>query len=133
MTQDAIVTKVFPNRTAEVVVTRATACGSNCGSCESCIFQSELKAVAYNKINARPGQKVQIESKNSAVFSAALMVYVMPLVLFLVGYFVSYAAGASTGICIVVSFLCLILSAFILVRSQRTMPEDKKITFEIVA
>ena len=128
MTQDAIVTKVLPNHLAEVVVTRASACGSNCGSCESCIFQSELKAIAKNKINARPGQKVLIESKNTAVFSAALMVYIMPLVLFLIGYFVSYALGASTGICILVSFLCLVLSAFILVRSQKNIPDEKKIT-----
>ncbi len=133
MTQDAIVTKVLPNHLAEVVVTRASACGSNCGSCESCIFQSELKAIAKNKINARPGQKVLIESKNTAVFSAALMVYIMPLVLFLIGYFVSYALGASTGICILVSFLCLVLSAFILVRSQKNIPDEKKITFDIIA
>ena len=133
MTQDAIVTKVLPNHLAEVVVTRASACGSNCGSCESCIFQSELKAIAKNKINARPGQKVLIESKNNAVFSAALMVYIMPLVLFLIGYFVSYALGASTGICILVSFLCLVLSAFILVRSQKNIPDEKKITFDIIA
>jgi sigma-E factor negative regulatory protein RseC len=133
LTQDAIVTKVLPNHLAEVVVTRASACGSNCGSCESCIFQSELKAIAKNKINARPGQKVLIESKNTAVFSAALMVYIMPLVLFLIGYFVSYALGASTGICILVSFLCLVLSAFILVRSQKNIPDEKKITFDIIA
>ena len=133
MTQDAIVTKVLPNHLAEVVVTRASACGSNCGSCESCIFQSELKTIAKNKINARPGQKVLIESKNTAVFSAALMVYIMPLVLFLIGYFVSYALGASTGICILVSFLCLVLSAFILVRSQKNIPDEKKITFDIIA
>ena len=133
MTQDAIVTKLLPNHTAEVVVTRGSACGSNCGSCESCIFQSELKAIAKNRIDAKPGQKVLIESKNAAVLSAALMVYIMPLVLFLVGYFVSYALGASTGICILVSFSCLILSAFILVYSQKRIPDEKKITFEIIA
>ena len=133
MTQDAVVIKLLPNHTAEVVVTRASACGSNCGSCESCIFQSELKAIAKNRINAKPGQKVLIESNNSAVFSAALLVYIMPLVLFLIGYFVSYAFGASTGISILVSFLCLVLSAFILVRSQKNIPDEKKITFDIIA
>ena len=43
MTQDAVVTKVFPNGMAEVVVARGTACGSNCGNCESCVFQNEPK------------------------------------------------------------------------------------------
>ena len=32
MTQDAVVTKVLPNGMAEVVVSRGTACGSNCGN-----------------------------------------------------------------------------------------------------
>ena len=38
MTQDAIVTRLLPDGMAEVVVTRATACGGNCSSCESCMF-----------------------------------------------------------------------------------------------
>ena len=42
MTQDAVVTKVLPNGMAEVVVSRGTACGSNCGNCESCVFQNEI-------------------------------------------------------------------------------------------
>ena len=74
MTQDAIVTKLLPNSMAEVVVTRSTACGSNCGSCESCIFQSELKAIAKNSINAKPGQRVVISSRTTTVFSAAIIV-----------------------------------------------------------
>ena len=36
MTQEAIVTRRLPDGMAEVVVTRGTACGSNCGNCESC-------------------------------------------------------------------------------------------------
>ena len=53
MTQDAVVTKVFPNGMAEVVVARGTACGSNCGNCESCVFQNEIKAFAKNSVHAK--------------------------------------------------------------------------------
>ena len=60
MTQDAVVTRLLPNNMAEVAVARTTACGGNCPSCESCIFQSELKTLARNRIQARPGQKVVI-------------------------------------------------------------------------
>ena len=56
MTQDAVVTKVFPNGMAEVVVARGTACGSNCGNCESCVFQNEIKAFAKNSVHAKPGE-----------------------------------------------------------------------------
>ena len=114
-------------------MTRSTACGSNCGSCESCIFQSELKAVARNRINARPGQHVVIESRTSKVFSAAVLVYVMPLVLFVLGFVIATVLGASEGLAILVSFLALILAAVILVRQQRRQSEDRQIQFEIIS
>ena len=63
MTQDAVVIRLLPNNMAEVAVTRATACGGNCGSCESCMFQSELHTEARNLIQAKPGQKVTIETR----------------------------------------------------------------------
>ena len=74
MTQDAIVYKCLDAERAEVVVTRATACGSNCASCEACVFQNELKTVARNLIGARPGQKVLIESKSSRMYGAIMLV-----------------------------------------------------------
>lgn len=133
MTQDAIVTKLLPNAMAEVVVTRSTTCGSNCGSCESCIFQSELKAVAKNTINARPGQRVVIESRTSKVFRAAAWVYVMPLLLFVLGFALASLLGASEGISILVSFLFLVLAAVLLVRVHRRQPVDRQIQFEIIS
>ena len=99
MTQDAVVTKLLPNHMAEVAVARSTACGSNCGNCESCIFQHELKVAAKNRIDAKPGQKVVIASKSSTVFGAMLLVYIMPMVLFLLGYAIAYLLDAKEGIC----------------------------------
>ncbi len=133
MTQDAIVTKILPNAMAEVVVTRSTACGSNCASCEACVFQSELKAVAKNRINARLGQRVVIESRNSKVFSAAILVYIMPLLLFVAGFAVATLLGASEGIAILVSFACLVFAAFLLVRSQKNKAAEQQIQFDIIS
>lgn len=132
MTQDAVVTKIFPNNMAEVAVTRMTACGSNCGNCESCIYQNEIKALARNKIDARPGQRVIIESKSSTVFSAAILVYVVPLLLFLAAYALAYLAGAGEGVCIAVSFLGLIVGAAVIVASQRLRRNKNPITFDII-
>lgn len=132
MTQDAVVTKLLPNGMAEVAVARTTACGGNCGSCESCIFQSELKAQARNLIGAKPGQKVVIESRTSKVFRAAALVYVLPIVLFLLGYAAAAALGAGEGLCIAVSFAALLLSAVILVVSQRIRKNRDPITFDII-
>ncbi len=130
MTNDAIVTKLMPNNTAEVVVTRLTACGGNCGSCEGCVCDNEVRAIANNPLGAKPGQKVVIESQSSKVFGAVALVYIMPIVLFLAGYLAAAAVGASEGVCIAVSFGALLLSAAILVVSQKRKKE--KITFNII-
>jgi len=131
MTNEGIVTRLLPNSMAEVAVTRSTACGGNCGSCEACQFQSELKTIARNIAGARPGQKVTIETSSSVIFGAALLVYIMPLIFFILGYVISSLLGASEGICVLVSFVFLVLSAVVLVISQRKK-KNKKIDFEII-
>lgn len=133
MTQDAIVFKCLNDEMAEVVVTRATACGSNCSSCEACVFQNELKTVARNLIGAKPGQKVLIESKSSRVYGAILLVYIVPIVLAIIGCFAAYAAGASEGICVLCTFLGFMLGAAAVVISQKLKQDKQSITFDIVS
>lgn len=131
MTNEGIVTRLLSDSRAEVAVTRGTACGGNCGSCEACQYQNELKTVAVNRLGARPGQRVVIETSSSVIFGAALLVYVMPLVLFVFGYFISSILGASEGVCVLVSFVFLILSAVILVNTQRK-GKKRSIDFNII-
>ena len=133
MTQDAIVFKCLNDEMAEVVVTRATACGSNCSSCEACVFQNELKTVARNLIGAKPGQKVLIESKSSRVYGAILLVYIVPIVLAIIGCFSAYAAGASEGICVLCTFLGFMLGAAVVVISQKLKRDKQSIIFDIVS
>lgn len=133
MTQDAVVTKLMPNNMAEVAVVRGTACGSNCGSCESCIYQNELKTLAKNLISAKPGQKVIIESKSSMVYGAALLVYVLPLVIMIGFYAAAAAAGAAEGLCVAMSFLGLVIGGIIVVLSQRLRKDKNPINFDIVS
>ena len=130
MTQEGIVTKLFPDDMAEVAVTRMTACGGNCGSCESCMLQSEVKTLARNNAGAQPGQKVLIESRSSAVFGAVFLVYVMPLLFFLLGYGAAYLAGLREGLCILCSFLGLAVGAAVLVISQKK--RKSKISYDII-
>lgn len=132
MTQEAVITKLLPEGLAEVVVTRGTACGSNCGNCESCIYDSKVKALAKNEIQAGKGEKVVISSKTSFVFGAAILVYVMPLALFLLGFAVAYMLGAGEGICVLVSFLGLVLGAVIIVLSERLKRDKKPLIYTII-
>ena len=127
MTQDAVVTRVFHNGLAEVVVTRGTACGSNCGNCESCAFQNELKAIAKNTVHATPGEKVIIESVSSRIFGAAFLLYIVPFI----ALFIGYAVAAAKGMCIVVAFAAFALAVLIVVIYQRISKRKKPITFEI--
>ena len=132
MTQDAVVTRLLPDNMAEVAVARTTACGGSCGSCESCIFQGEIKTLARNRIGAKPGQRVVIASRSSTIFGAAALVYIMPIALFILGYALAYAAGASEGLCVAVSFAALLLSAAILVLTQSMKKNKNSFTFDII-
>lgn len=131
MTNEGIVTKLLPNKMAEVAVVRASACGSSCSGCESCMFANEVKAAARNLVGARPGQKVVIESRTSVIVNAALLVYVMPLIFFVAGYALAYAMGASEGICVAVSFVALLISASVLVLFERRKKKDP-INYDII-
>ncbi len=132
MTQDAIVTRILDENMAEVVVTRGTACGANCGNCESCMFDSQLKTPAFNCIKAKPGDRVVIASKSSRVFSAAMLVYVMPLILFIAGYAIAAALSASEGLRIFFSFFGLAVGAVVLILTYKKWKEKNPITFDIV-
>ncbi len=132
MTQEAVVTKLLPNGMAEVAVKRTTACGGNCGSCESCVFENQMKTPALNRLQAKPGQKVMIESQSSKIFKAAFLVYVLPLLFFLAAYALAAAFHLSETGCMIASFFGLLIGAVILVLSQKKRKEKDEITFEII-
>ncbi len=132
MTQDGVVIRLLANNMAEVAVARTTACGGNCPSCESCIFQSEIKTLARNRIDARPGQRVVIATRSRDIFGAAALVYLMPIVLLLLTYALAALCGAGEGLRILLSFLAVLASAGILVLTQRSKKQKNKISFEII-
>ena len=98
-------------------------------------MDSRIKKYAEMIVNysceVKPGERVLIESRPSAVFGAVFLVYVMPLVFFLLGYAAGYLAGLPEGKCILCSFLGLAVGAAILVLSQRGK-RKKQISYEIV-
>lgn len=132
MTQDAVVTKVFPNGMAEVVVARGTACGSNCGNCESCVFQNEIKAFAKNSVHAKLGEKVVIESLSSRIFGAAFIVYIVPMLVFVIGYIIAASCGLSEGMSVLCSFIAFCAAVAVIVVYQRRSKRKNPIKFEIV-
>ena len=90
MTQIATIEKDLGGGYAEISVPRKSACGHDCEECAGCgMTGAAIKARAKNDIGAQPGDKVVVESSTKKIFGVVALVYVLPVVLFLLGYFLS--------------------------------------------
>ena len=84
---------------AEVIRIRESACSGECHKCSGCGAAKETVIVeADNPIGARPGDLVRIQSDNKSVMSAVAVFYVLPIVLFFLGYALGAALGLSGGV-----------------------------------
>jgi sigma-E factor negative regulatory protein RseC len=89
MEQQAQVIRIVDERTAKVAVKRKSACSGDCHTCHGCPHPDEIVMVnADNFVGAQKGDDVIIRSETGRVLKLAAMLYLMPLVLFFVGYFV---------------------------------------------
>jgi sigma-E factor negative regulatory protein RseC len=126
MLQNAIVTAVNGDGTADVVVERAAICGGDCSKCEACMYDNIIKTRAGNRIGAHPGQQVMIETDDGRVMWATAAIYLVPLFMFFLGYGVGWLAGFRQGLNILLSFVFLgvgVLAAhYILKHSQKKTP-----------
>ncbi len=115
MTQIATIERDLGGGYAEISVPRKSACGHDCEECAGCgMTGAAIKARARNDIGAQPGDKVVVESSTRKIFGVVALVYVLPVVLFLLGYFLSegVAEGARYAIAIAafaVSFIPCVL------------------------
>lgn len=132
MTQNAIVTKIADNNTAEVKVIRQSACGGNCSSCESCMYQTEITVNANNCIAAKAGDRVIIESQTSIVLCAAFIVCIVPVILLLLFYFLGSVFGLSQTICMIFAFAGLFAGFALLPVFKRFIPFSK-IKYDIIS
>lgn len=105
MTQVATVEKILPGGRAEISVARQSACTHACSECVGCgrVAAPPVRAVADNPIGAQAGQKVVVESATRQVLGVILLVYVLPVALFFLGYFAlplqSEGARALAAVC----------------------------------
>ena len=99
MTQIATVEKILDANYAEISVPRKSACGHDCEECAGCgVTGAAVHARAQNPIGARPGQKVVVQSDTRRMMGIVVLVYLIPVVLFLAGYLLATALTASVGI-----------------------------------
>lgn len=90
MTQVATVEEILNGGYAMISVPRKSACGHDCEQCAGCgMTGAAIKAKAKNPVEARPGQKVVVESSTKKLLGVVALVYLLPVVFFLLGYFLS--------------------------------------------
>ena len=132
MLQEAVVTGIREDGLAEVVVERLGICGGECSECNECQYENLMKSVVKNPIGAHKGQRVMIETPTAGVFAGALIIYVLPLVLLLVGYALASVFTASEGLLIGAALSGLCLGVFIAVILSRKKHAKNPTPTEIV-
>lgn len=95
MEQLVRVRQVFADGTAEVFRIRESACSGDCHKCSGCGAAKEtVLFTAENPIGAQPGDLVTVVSRSAPVLKAAAVLYVAPLVLFFLGYWLGALVGS---------------------------------------
>lgn len=113
MEQIVQVSRVLENGAAEVIRQRENACSGDCHKCSGCGSTKQTVLVqAENSIGAKAGDWVIMEAKSSAILKVAAVLYILPLMLFIVGYLVGEHLWQQG---ILVS-LCGLLVGFVLVK-----------------
>lgn len=113
---------------AEVVHIRQSACSGDCHKCSGCgAAQETLVFTAHDPIGVKPGDVVIVTSDSAPVLGAAAVLYLLPLVLFFVGY----GVGAVWGLGALVGGLAFALSIVLAVVYDRTVASKRKSVYTI--
>ena len=87
MEQLVRVRKVHDDGTATVMHVRESACSGDCHKCSGCGAAKEaILLEARNDLGAKAGELVKIESASGPVLKAAVVMYMVPMLLFFAGY-----------------------------------------------
>ena len=133
MTQIATVSRIIDSNYAEISVPRKSACGHDCEECAGCgVTGAAVLARAANPIGARIGQKVVVQSDTNKMLSIVALVYLIPVVLFLLGYvtmaFLTPSVAIQYGVAIAGFFIGIVAA----ILYDRKLRQRGGLTFTIV-
>lgn len=131
MTNRGIIKEILDNNMALVEVKRESSCGHDCASCKGCGDGARVSTViAKNDIWAELYDEVIVNASTNKILKGAMYVYIMPLILFFIGYFVpinfSESLRAISGI---IGFIAGII--FAIIYSKKT-DRSGEINFTII-
>ena len=129
MEQIVRIREVYDNGTAQVICIRESACSGDCHKCSGCGAAKEaIVLTADNPICASAGDLVMLRSETAPVLKAAVVLYMMPLVLFFAGYALAAALNISGALC---GSLAFALSIVLIVLYDRRMAKKDKTIYTI--
>ena len=128
MEQRARVRRLTDDGKAQVMVIRQSACSGDCHKCSGCgAVQETLLFEAENPVGAKPGDLVTVKSESGPVLRSAAVLYMLPLVLFFLGY----ALGARGGIGALLGCLAVAASIALVVVYDRKVQAKMNIVYTI--
>lgn len=134
-----LVLNTFENKTAEVVTDRKDACSgcTDVHNCRTCLTSARLVATVQNPINAHRGDVVSIYLKDSALWTGALLLYIIPVLWLMTGAIIGSGLGAGwkigeTGGAILLGLSGFSVGMIITIIIARSLKYSEKITPQIM-
>lgn len=129
MEQLVRVRQINDDGTAQVVHIRESACSGDCHKCSGCgAVKQAMLLDAFNPIGAQPGDMVHIRSESGPVLVGAVVLYLVPLVLFFAGYLL----GEPWGMGPLMGCLAFVLGIGLAVLYDRLVARKQKTVYTIV-
>lgn len=131
MEQLVRVRRTYPDGTAQVIHVRESACSGDCHKCSGCGAAKEaVLFTASNPIGAQVNDLVKVVSDTGTVLKAAVVLYVVPLVLFFLGYYVGTLMGIAPAL---IACLGFVLGIGVVVAYDRLVVRKAEIHYTITA
>ncbi len=117
---------------AKVLLTRQSACGE-CKGCKLGSDDMEMEVEAFNSIDAKIGDRVEVDMENQNVLAAAFIAYTIPLIALFLGVFVGNMILGRAGMTKykdigsgIFGILLTIITYIIIRTKEKTLRSDKR-------
>ena len=130
----AKVKKINRDKTVEIEVQRVSACGGDCSKCGGgCteLNSGPVTALAYSKIPVQAGDRVAVEGEFRQVMSIAFIVYIIPLILFFVGFALAALCGLSEGTSSLAGIVGFVVGVLFSMKYNQYLTRKNRLSFTI--
>ncbi len=131
MTQIATVEEILSGGYVRISVPRKSACGHDCEECAGCgMTGAAIYTTAKDPVGVTAGQKVVVESSTKKLLGVVALVYMLPVICFLAGYFLS--EGLTESVRYVIAIAAAALTLIPIVLYDRHASRSGTLTYTVV-